>query len=259
MKRVVVLMALVLVLSAGKAFSAAISYYADAPTVGPLDVAFFGESTTDETNVALGDDAATYIAHDRPGMGQTFTTGSNPAGYLMKGFWLKNVLYSTPSGNGTWWYLDYDGGSQLEIRVVDPSAAGTPAFELSSEIYTVTGTETGIGLMPENWNADKVGTGTWVYFELGTPVALAPNTQYGFDVTVVLGNWGYFFETAGVNGGDAYLGGAAYQSTGGANGTNSLYLDTIWDGDHTFVVTMVPEPLTAALLGLGGLLACRKR
>jgi hypothetical protein len=112
--------------------------------------------------------------------------------------------------------------------------------------------------MPENWNENKVGTGTWVYFELDSPVALAPNTQYGFDVTVILGGWGYFFETAGVNGGDAYLGGAAYQSTGGANGTNSLYLDTIWDGDHTFVVAMVPEPFTMVLLGLGGLLACRK-
>lgn len=258
-KKVFVVMAVLLVLLGVNAKSMVLSYHASAPVLGPHDIAFLGESSTDETNVAGGDDAATYAAHDRPGMGQTFTTGSNPAGYCMQGFWLKNVLYSTPSGNGTWWYMDYDGGSQVEVRVVDPSAAGTPAFKLHSEIYTVTGTESGIELMPEDWASDKLGTGTWVYFGLDTPVYLAPDTQYGFDVTVIFGDWGYFFETAGVNDADAYLGGAAYQTTGGANGTNSLYLDTIWNGDHTFVVEMVPEPFTAALFGLGALLVSRKR
>jgi hypothetical protein len=246
----------------GAAQAAVVSYSATAPTIGPDDAHFLGESTTDETNVNFGDDGATYIAHDRPGMGQTFTTGTDPSGYVMTGFYLKNVLYDTASGNGTWWYLDneagQEGGSILQIRVVDPTNQGLPAFVVHSEDYTITGTESGNELMPVNWNADKLGTDTWVHFALSTPVQLAPNTQYGFDVTVILGNWGYFFETAGVDYG-SYIGGSAY-STGTAVGTNSLYLDTVYAaGDHTFVVELIPEPATIILLGLGGLMYRRRR
>jgi hypothetical protein len=223
-----------------------VSYSATAPEIGPDDIAFLGESTTDGNNVAAGNDAATYLAHDRPGMGQTFTTGSNPDGYMMQGFWLKNVKYDTPSGNGTWWYIDNEagqlGGTQLELRVVDPALQGDQGFVLASEIYTVQGIETGNELMPVNWAADKVGTGTWVHFQLRTPVSLAPDTQYGFDVTVVLGDWGYFFETAGVaddpnDPNSGYAEGAAY-SSGIEVRTNSLFLDAVYDGDHAFVVEL---------------------
>jgi hypothetical protein len=132
--------------------------------------------------------------------------------------------------------IGYDVGNNLAIRVVDPSAQGTPAFILTDETYIVTGTETGIELMPENRNSNKLGTDTWVHFELGTPVQLAANKQYGFDVTVILGNRSYCFETAGVVE-DSYAGGSAY-STGIEGGTNSLHLDEVYDGDHMFVVEL---------------------
>ncbi len=132
--------------------------------------------------------------------------------------------------------VDYNGGGNLAIRVVDPSAQGTPAFILADETYTVTGTETGIELMPDDWSENRLGTGTWVHFELSTPVMLAENRQYGFDVTVTTDDWSYHFETAGVVE-DSYAGGSAY-STGTKGGTNSLNLDELYRGDRTFIVEL---------------------
>ena len=150
------------------------------------------------------------------------------------------------------------GGSTLEIRVTDPALEGLPGFVVYDEDYTVTGTETGNELMPVNWNPDKLGTDTWVRFELGRHrFPCWRITQYGFDVTVTLGGWGYFFETAGTVG-DSYAGGQAYTSNfDRTTRIKSLYMDAIYEGDHTFVVS--PEPATMALLGLGGLALLRRR
>ncbi len=133
--------------------------------------------------------------------------------------------------------VDYDGGGNLTIRVVDPSAQGTGAFILADETYIVTGYETGIELMPNDWSENRLGTGTWIHFELSKPVTLAQNKQYGFDVTVSTDNWSYHFETAGVVE-DSYAGGYAY-STGTEGGTNSLNLDEVYRGDRTFIVELV--------------------
>lgn len=236
---------------AGVVQAASLSYSATAPGAG--EVSYLGESTDDPTNVAAGNDAASYFAHDRLGfgVGQTFTTGDT--GFDMTGIWLKNVLYTTNTDNGTWWYINNDpaslGGAQLRYRVSEVS--GTTLNILSTSNYTVTGTETGNELMPVNWDQNKLGTGTWVYFGLDASIALAANTTYAFDVAVTASSPMYFMEVAGVNGADAYTGGSAYQGDASSNILQQ------WDGDHTFVV--VPEPATMILLGLGGLLLKRRR
>ena len=232
--------------------------YQTTPCLGPISN--MNESELDMYNVGGGsgldtaeNDGATYLAHDRPGLGQTFTTVD---AIDMTGFCLKNVLYTSVPPNGTWWYANNEGGgSTLQIRVTDPALAGTAGFVVHSADYTITGTETGNELMPVNWNPDKLGTGVWVSFILGEAVPLLANHQYGFDVTVTHGGWGYFFETAGTVA-DSYAGGMAY-STGTAAGQNSLLMDTVYDGDRTFVI--VPEPVTLSLLGAGVVLVLHRR
>ena len=234
--------------------AALLSYSASAPVVGAEGTYFLGESATDEANVEGGDDAASYFAHDRlnTSVGQTFTTGSEEV--TMYGMWFKNVQYDTPSGNGTWWYVNNEsgneGGAQLRYRLSEVS--GSDLAVISNTTYTVTGTEANNDLMPVNWDADKVGTGAWVYFGLDAAVTLAANTTYAFDVATVASSPMYFMEIAGVND-DSYAGGSAYQ------GDDSTTILQTWTGDHTFVVETVPEPMTIALLGFGGLVLGRKR
>jgi hypothetical protein len=115
---------------------------------------------------------------------------------------------------------------------------------MRGETYTTTGTEPGAC----GTGGSGTGTGTWVYFELDSPILLSPNTVYGFDVTVPVGT--FFFETAGLDGAASYPDGQAY-TTGSAARTNSLSMDIVRDGDHTFIVDMVDgfaylEPLNGA-------------
>ena len=215
-----------------------VRFSTQAPDVGPLDIAQLDEPTTSQNNVAShlnvdnawSNDGATYIAGDRTTLGQTFTTASDHETYYMRGFWLKHVLIESSLTNGTWWNVA-NAGVVLTFRV--SAVADTALTVVRTDAYTLTGTEEnnfgtgGTGTAPFG-----LGTGTWIYFEFNTPVALAADSQYAFDVTVTSGT--LYFETAGVID-SRYPGGSAFNTSV----KNGLNLGTVWEGDRTFVVDMV--------------------
>jgi len=251
-----------------------------APTTTSTDAYYLTGSTTDSTNVggnlssnggygstAGGNDQYQYVAGGsggRPDQGQTFTTGSNATGYTLSNIWVQHVDYTgevknyTTDYNGTWW--DLPSGAQLTLRITNPGQAGTSNFALASFNYTATGTENAGKVWSGSGsnNTNNPGDGYWLDFALSSPVSLAANTQYGFDLTSTSGN-GYF-ELAGTDTLNAFTGGSAYNgSTAGAtdNTLNAL------QGSRVFVAAMapnaaVPVPATFSLVAAGGLglLAC---
>lgn len=227
--------------------AAQVSFHSAPPTPGPNDIANFVGASRDRDNIG-GDgmndgdanDSSTYISGlDRPHQGQTFATGSNPAGYQVNAVWLRHAGYST-NASSTWWCAP--AGAALTVRITRPSAAGTFAFALAAEPAAITASDAGApnALTPVSTRVNTAnGTGLWLRFALAAPVTLYPNTKYGFDVAAHAPD--LFFETLGqrsVGGDDApYIGGSAYNgsSTGAADNTlNPL------DGDRVFLVELSP-------------------
>lgn len=231
--------------------AASLSYSSSPPAPGADDIANFIAAESDRDNV-LGDgandgganDGGTYVANDRPHQGQTFTTGSNAGGYQINAVWLKHAGYT---GNTASTYWRTANGSNLTIRVTQPSAASSAAFAIRSETVTTTGAETGTpnDLAPvAGATSSAAGTGVWVRFAFDTPVTLLPNTEYGFDVTSSSAS--FFFETLGIRdaaaGGNPYTSGTAYN--GSTNGTADDTMNTL-AGDRVFAVELEPlAPLT---------------
>jgi alpha-D-xyloside xylohydrolase len=242
---------LAVAVAASSASAVTLAFYTNAPTPSAADIYSFTGATRDGLNVnngvpfqdGAGNDAYTYVARDRANQGQTFTAGSNPEGYLLKAIWVRHVGYTangisgnTESGyNGTWW--DFSSGGTFTVRVTDPAAAGTAGFALRSEACSLTGAEqNNPGVRPNGGTTDN-GTGLWLRFELSSPVALAANKTYGFDL-ISNGSVNRFFEWLGTTNGDALIGGAAYNgSTAGQSGGPDNALNAL-TGDRVFLVEL---------------------
>jgi len=245
--------------------SAALTFHTNAPPPGPADVCNFNGATRDGLNVndgtpfqdGPGNDGFTYLARDRANHGQTFTTGPNAEAYFVNAIWIRHAGYTAngqpgntaPDYNGTWW--DLSSGGVLTLRVTDPAAAGTAKFALHSESYTLTGTEPNtLGVRPNGGTTDN-GTGRWLRFELSTPVILATNKTYGFDL-ISNGGVNRFFEWLGTSSATAFTGGTAYRgSTAGQSGGPDNFLNAL-TGDRVFLVELAALVRPKLSIGLTG-------
>jgi alpha-D-xyloside xylohydrolase len=227
-------------------YAVTMSLSSTAPIPGPYDLYNFAGANMDMNNVYLSgsapatngpaNDGYTYVANDRTGQGQTFTTGANDGGYLLTDIWARHVGYTantkdpnTANSNGTWWQMK--SGGNLTLRVTRPAQAGTAGFVLSSETYPATGAEG----WPTSAANSLNGDGMWLHFTLATPLLLATNTTYGFDLTSVSNN-NVFFEWLG-NATNVFSGGAAYK--GGTSGTPDNALNALV-GDRVFLLQLTP-------------------
>jgi hypothetical protein len=251
-KKIIFLLVAVTMFLSMSASAAVVTFHTTAPTPGTHDVFNLVGATRDANNVGTTpydtwlNDEWTYVALDRAAQGQTFVTGDSEPVYVCTGFWIQHVGYTenTDSGtnnNGTWYNVPPN--AKFGIRIIEPSASGTDAFVLTSETYTVTGTEENI----ISGGSSANGSGTWIHFELATPIALAPGTTYGFDVVSMSGNPNMYFEMLGIKddapNGNPYSEGTAYRSGGNGVANNIL---TVAPGDRVFVVELTGAPPAAA-------------
>src|SRR5262245_31792010 len=80
---------------AASASAATVSFTSQQPSPGLDDIANLHGATEEAKNVNKGDNDATYIADNRPTQGQTFTTGTNAAGYEVRAITLREVAFDT--------------------------------------------------------------------------------------------------------------------------------------------------------------------
>jgi MYXO-CTERM domain-containing protein len=207
-----------------------VSANAAAPTVNGADIANLGAS--------FSAFQSSFEWSDRPARGQTFTTGSNALGYTLDALTVQSDVPALAS-------------SSYRVRV--GSVTGNSFTQIANET----------GSYNQNFAAY-----TFITFLLNTPLTLAPNSTYGFDIGLYQHDGGFRDHGWGLlnTAQTAYAGGSAYSS--GANATGNAILN-LHQQDRIFHVNLaeirpvvvVPEPASAALglLTLAGLTLCRRR
>jgi autotransporter-associated beta strand protein len=226
-----------LVLVAQSASALTLSLLNYTPAAGPNDIYNFAGASHDGVNVCNGtqyadggaNDIFTYVAGDRSGQGQTFTTGNSSNGTVVTAIWARHAGYTNNTAL-TWWQMN--SGVTLTVRITDPSQAGTAGFAVRAETYTTTGNE--------GWSGSRSsinGDGYWLRFAFATPLTLAMNKTYGFDLTSA--TTGAFFEWLGTSN-NVFAGSAYKGSTAGIadNTMNTLV------GDRVFLIEMVGSTAT---------------
>lgn len=208
-----------------------------APSIGADDIYYLPGAVDEATgamtangsdNTASSDnDVLTYVAQNKGSKGQSFTTGSNPNGYLLKGFTVRNILWTTFLGNGT--YMTVPSGSLFYVRIGTISGTTLTPIVTTNAIYSG----------PDLSMSGGSGTGVYFTFDLASLGigTLSPNTTYFFEIAAQSNPC--FFElhntrTAGLfSGGDAFY--------GAPNGALDADGDvTLSDGDFAFHAQLLP-------------------
>jgi glucuronoarabinoxylan endo-1,4-beta-xylanase len=162
-----------------------------APALGPYDQSYLPGAVVEGTDTigspfgsSGNNDQYTYVSSpDRTSKAQSFTTGTNAAGYTFRAFTVRQAYSGTNSwlGNGT--YVLVNNSDQFAVRV------GT----LSGTNYTVI-LETNTAYTGASINTGGTGSalGNYFTFDLtGANLTLNPSTTY-------------FFELAATNGSDHF-------------------------------------------------------
>jgi hypothetical protein len=235
-----------------------------------------GEKSTDNGS----DGTYAYIGDDKAVVGQSFLTGTNPAGYKVIAVSFQAVTYggNAASSSGTFAWVP---SVNYVVRITQPASTNDNASSL-----TVLATETAeqgvdwsgcptCNIPGLNDGSGKgAGSGKWITFTLATPVALLPNTLYGFDVGIgsniysnTASRHSFYWETygrgytpaTGFSPVDPYPNGRAYGSGpfgGGLGGHGDSTLTNLW-GDRAFevflnVATNVTPPRFTTEVRAGG-------
>lgn len=167
---------------------------------------------------------SSVIWTDRPARGQTFTTGSNVAGYTLDAI--------TVQSSGTTATLPHNTSYAVRVGTV----SGTSFAGVASESASYSG----------NFSAND-----YVTFTLATPISLSPNSVYGFDVALTGSNRGWS-DSAWMlnrNAQTEYADGSAYSS--GANGAGGSTI-SLHNQDRIFHLNMTaaPSPELVGQLGI---------
>ena len=200
------------------------SLSAETPWVGD-GVQNLNFSTNAASNTQHPYVANNYIGLRTDGLhaGQSFTTGSNPAGYTLSSVSVRQV-----SWGATGW--DYTGGNvSLRVLSLSGDAGGVlTGVDLREESAAIGGADGG-------YTNGVPGEAIWLTFELSSPVTLAPDSLYGFVFSSDgnAANDGFLMEWDGT-GTNSYDGGGSLTVPPGG-------LDP-WSGgtpsDRAFVATM---------------------
>jgi glucuronoarabinoxylan endo-1,4-beta-xylanase len=161
------------------------------PAVGPYDQSYFPGAVVEGTDTigspfgASGNnDQYTYVSSpDRTSKAQSFTTGTNAAGYALRTFTLRQAYSGTNSwqNNGTFFLVN--NSDNFAVRIGTLSGTNYSVILETNAVYTGSSINTG---------GTGSALGTYFSFDLsGVTLTLNPNTTY-------------FFELAATNGSDHF-------------------------------------------------------
>jgi hypothetical protein len=198
-----------------------------APATDADDQFFLATNLNDGDNIdgtgieSDDNDESTYVAPDRSSKGQTFTTGSNAAGYTIESCTFQQVIWPVFLTNGTWY--DIQPGDTFEFQV------GTIFDTVKTPIHTGVAQYSGTATT----GSGTSGSGNFLTFDLSDAglAPLSPNTTYYFEIAPASG--GAYFELNGSKTGD-YAGGKAFRGNAGADAGNIASGVNALTGDRVF-------------------------
>jgi hypothetical protein len=161
MKRLALVLG-ILVPATGNAQAGTVTTNTAAPTVDGADIALL-----DLTGSA---GQGKFWAGEGFAAGQTFTTGSDSGGYLLHAATIRYHGTYDPGSQTT----EFDPAKTYGVRVV--TLSGTTITALHDEVFV---------------HSVAARAGDYLTFALSTPVALSPDTVYGFDVRMTASTSGW--------------------------------------------------------------------